>query len=198
MKRVIITVAIIGTLAVAGGVSARGAFRQKAAESHRISAAVRSHVVQARRLLEVSKGARELARHEGIPSTALKRLTTTSGLNPAAVFGAKKSGAMCAYITRGNGAAGGCMRLANSLVIPRVSIIDGGTYVWGLVDGSVSSVDASTEGRQFSGSISNGLFVIELPDGSHGSGPIELYVTSSGKQTAVHLPGIPTPAIPGG
>lgn len=141
----------------------------------------------------LSPGVQELARNEGLPLAALHELAATSGDHPATIFGAGKGNATCAYLSGGNGAVGGCTRLGTDLVAPRLAIVDGGTYVWGLAASEVTKVQARTAGQTFNGSVSGGVFSIEIPDGSHGTGPIDLLVNTRSSTTTISLPGIPKP-----
>jgi hypothetical protein len=144
--------------------------------------------------LGLAAGVRELALGEGLSLTALERVAATAqGEHPAGVFAATKGTSTCAYLTGGRGAVGGCMQLGTELLEPRIAVVDGGTYVWGLAKPSVTSIDARTDGQTFHGSVTNGAFAIEIPDGSHGTGPIDLAVTSNGSTTTIGLPGVPTP-----
>ena len=141
----------------------------------------------------LAAGVRELAQNEGLSLAALERIAETQGEHPAAVYAAGKGTSTCAYLTGGRGAVGGCTQLGTAPLTTRVAIVDGGTYVWGLAKPSVTSVDARTGGQTFRGSVTNGVFVVEITDGSRGTGPIELAVTSNGSITTIELPGIPTP-----
>jgi hypothetical protein len=141
----------------------------------------------------LAPGVEELARNEGLSLAALKQVSVANGAHPARVFAATKGTATCAYLTGGTGAVGGCMRLATDLVAPRIAVVDGGTYVWGLSAPGVSSVQARTGGQTFTGSTSNGIFIVEILDGSHGTDPITLVATANGATSTNTLPGIPTP-----
>ena len=85
------------------------------------------------------------------------------------------------------------MQLDGALVTPRVSIVDGATYAWGLAAANVSSVSAQVDGQQATGTVSNGIFSVALPDGAHGTGPISLSVGAGNATATVNLPGIPKP-----
>jgi hypothetical protein len=85
------------------------------------------------------------------------------------------------------------MKLDDNLVAPRIAIVDGGTYVWGLAASAVSRIQARTEGQTFTGSVAGGIFTVEISDGSNGTGPIDLQVTSGSATTSISLPGIPKP-----
>lgn len=141
----------------------------------------------------LAPGVQELARNEGVDLAALKQIAAVHGAHPAAVFAATKGTSTCAYLTGGTGAVGGCMQLGLDLLTPRVAVVDEGTYVWGLAAPSVTSVQSRTDGHVFTGSVANGIFAVEIPDGSHGTGPIDLIATANGSTTTISLPGIPTP-----
>lgn len=85
------------------------------------------------------------------------------------------------------------MRLGNDLVAPRIAIVDGGTYVWGLAADNVTGVQARTAGQTSAGSVGDGVFSIEIPDGSHGTGQIDLLVSVGSSTATITLPGIPKP-----
>jgi hypothetical protein len=141
----------------------------------------------------LSPGVRELARNEGLDLSLLKQVAVARGQRPAMVFAASKGTSTCAYLTGGTGAVGGCMKLDDNLVAPRIAIVDGGTYVWGLAASAVSRIQARTEGQTFTGSVAGGIFTVEISDGSNGTGPIDLQVTSGSATTSISLPGIPKP-----
>jgi hypothetical protein len=84
------------------------------------------------------------------------------------------------------------MKLDGGAIAPRISVVDGVTYVWGLVAGSVTAVQAHLGDRSFAGSVDQGIFAIEIPNASHGTGPIDVIVNGT-PSTVVHLPGVPTP-----
>lgn len=141
----------------------------------------------------LSSGVQELARNEGLAIAALRKLAATSGGRPATILGARKGSATCAYLTGGNGAVGGCMRLGNELVAPRIAIVDGGTYVWGLAASNVTGIQARTASQTSTGYVGDGVFSIEIPDGSHGTDQIDLLVSVGSSTTKITLPGIPKP-----
>jgi len=141
----------------------------------------------------LSPGVQELARNDGLAMAALHELAGVSGARPAEIFGAAKGDATCAYLTGGSGAVGGCMRLGTELVMPRLAIVDGGTYVWGLAADQVTGVQVRSAGQTFNGSVGAGAFSIEIPDGSHGTSPIDLIVATGSSATTIPLPGVPKP-----
>ena len=120
---------------------------------------------------------------------SLKQLSVSKGSQPATVWGTEKGSATCAYLTGGNAAIGGCLELGTNLV----AIGDGGTYVWGLAAPTVGSARAEIGGESFTGTVDAGTFIIEIPDGSHGTAPIDLLVSAGSSATMVSLPGIPKP-----
>jgi hypothetical protein len=195
------TLILLGVLLAAIGAGAFGAYGALQAHASAKSLALSrpSHVIgkvgNARSTSDsaLAPGVQELARNEGLSLAALKQVSVANGAHPARVFAATKGTATCAYLTGGTGAVGGCMKLAADLLAPRIAVVDGGTYVWGLSAPSVSSVQARTGGQTFTGSTSNGIFTVEILDGSHGTGPITLVATANGSTSTIILPGIPTP-----
>lgn len=141
----------------------------------------------------VSPGVQELARNEGLDPSSLKQVAIARGQQPAVVFAASKGSSTCAYLTGGTGAVGGCMQLGDNLVAPRVAIVDGGTYVWGLAASNVDRVQAQLGRQTFTGSVAGGIFTIEIANGSNGTGPIDLLASSGTSTTTITLPGIPKP-----
>jgi hypothetical protein len=138
-------------------------------------------------------GVAELARNQGLDLASLKQLATSRGAHPASVWGTTSGTSTCAYLTGGTAAIGGCMHLGANLVVPRLGIVDGGTYVWGLAAPGVSGVQAHVGRETLTGSIAGGLFVLEIPDGSHGTASVDLVVTAGSSSTTISLPGIPAP-----
>ena len=142
----------------------------------------------------IAPGVQELARNEGFAPAALKRVAVVRGAHLAVVYAVAKGRATCAYLTGGTGGVGGCMQPGSNVLTPRVAIVDGGTYVWGLAAPSVAGVGVDSGGQTFSGSVANGIFAVEIVDGSHGTGPITVTATlDNGSTTNTTLPGIPTP-----
>jgi hypothetical protein len=196
MKKTLLMIgALIAACAVAA-LSAYGALQAQAsaAPSH---AAGATHPASktARGLVggnsALSPGVQELARNEGLGLSALKQVAIARGQHPAVVFAASKGTSTCAYLTGGTGAVGGCMHLGDNLVAPRIAIVDGGTYLWGLAAGTVDRVQAQLSGQTFTGALADGIFTVEISDGSNGTGPIDLLVTSGTSTTTISLPGIP-------
>jgi hypothetical protein len=144
-----------------------------------------------------SAGALELAAAAGLKAASLRRLTVAEGTHPAVVLGASQGDRTCAYLSRGGGAVGGCMKLDGAVVAPRISVVDGVTYVWGLAAASVTAVHARVADDTFAGSVDRGIFTIEIPNASHGAGPIDLIIDNPGA-AVLHLPGVPTPLGSGG
>lgn len=195
------TLIIIGALlAGACGVAALSAYGARQAHATPSSAARVTHsAAKMARSIRLgapsvpSPGVQQLARNEGLASSELHEIAATSGAKPAAIFGAAKGTATCAYLTGGNGAVGGCMHLGTDLVVPRTAIVDGGTYIWGLAAKDVTGVHARIGGQTFDGSVNNGVFTIEIGDGSHGTPSIDLLVNTGTSTRTISLPGIPTP-----
>lgn len=199
MKKILLTIgALIAACAVVA-LSAYGALQAhaSAAPSHDAPVATRAASKTASGLVggnsALSPGVQELARNEGLDLSTLKQVATAQGQRPAIVFAAPKGTATCAYLTGGTGAVGGCMQLGDSIVAPRIAIVDGGTYVWGLAASTVDRVQAQLGGQTFTGSLVDGIFTIEISNGSNGTGPIDLQVGSGTTTTTVSLAGIPKP-----
>jgi hypothetical protein len=198
MKR---TLSLLAALLIAIGAGSLGAYAalQPHASGSPKTAVRTSHVLGVAshsRLTSgsgLAPGVQELARNQGINVAALKPVAAANGAHPAHVYAATEGSATCAYLTGGTGAVGGCTRLGTQLLAPRIAIVDRGTYVWGLAAPTVSSIQARIGGRVFVGSVSSGIFTIEIPDGSHGTGPITLAATADGSTTTIALPGIPVP-----
>lgn len=190
----ILALAAISALAAHGALQARASItpRSPAAGVARSGAKTGVRPLAAASAL-TPPGVEELARNQGLDLASLRQLAVTQGPRPATVVGASKGVSTCAYLTGGAGAVGGCMQLGGNLITPRIAIIDGGTYVWGLAASSVDRVQARTGGQIFAGSIDGGIFTVEVSDGANGSGPIDLLVTSGAATTAITLPGIPKP-----
>lgn len=189
MKRAVVSTAILSLALTVAAVAAYSAFARTA----KPSAIVKMHTVAAPRVAGVAPGVAELARRDGLAPGSLHTLATTTGADPAEIVGAVKGDSTCAYLTRGGAAAGGCQALDGQRVAPQVTIVDGKTYVWGLVASGVSSVAARVDGQGVSAEVGNGLFSAELPEGAHGTGPIALSVEGSDGPSTVTLPGIPAP-----
>lgn len=195
-KTLIIICALTGACAVAA-LSAFGA-RQGHATPSRAAQVTHASAKVARSIRlgapsVPSQGVQELARDEGLAVGELREIAATSGAKPAAIFGAAKGTATCAYLTGGTGAVGGCMHLGTDLVVPRTAIVDGGTYIWGIAAEDVTGVQARVGGQAFHGSVNNGVFSVEIGDGSHGTPSIDLLVNTGTSTTTISLPGIPTP-----
>ncbi len=141
----------------------------------------------------LSPGVQELARNKGLGLSTLKQVAIARGQHPAVVFAASRGTSTCAYLTGGTGAVGGCMQLGDSIVAPRIAIVDGGTYIWGLAASTVDRIQAQLSGQTFTGSLADGIFTVEISDGSNGTGPIDLLVTAGTSTTTITLPGIPKP-----
>ncbi|HEX6763588.1 MAG TPA: hypothetical protein VF094_12390 [Gaiellaceae bacterium] len=198
MKKYLVTVCAVIAAGAIATLSAYGARHARAADigsaravvSHPSAKGEATHLAVAPAL---SAGVQELAGDEGLAPSSLKELAVAHGDRPATVFGTSKGTSTCAYLTGGTGAVGGCMQLGANMIAPRIGIVDGGTYVWGLAANSVDRVQARTGGQTFAGSITGGIFTIEISNGSNGTGPIDLLVTSGSSTTTITLPGVPKP-----
>jgi hypothetical protein len=194
------TLLIIGALSAAcafAALSAYGALQAHASAAPSHAARTTHLALMTPRSLAGSSppspGVQELARNEGLDLSSLEQVAVARGQRPAMVFAASRGTSTCAYLSGGTGAVGGCMHLGDSIVAPRIAIVDGGTYVWGLAAGTVDRVQAQLGGQTFTGSVADGIFTIEISNGSNGTGPIDLLVTSGSSTTTISLPGIPTP-----
>ena len=198
MKKTLLMIGALIAACAAAALSAYGALQAHAsgAPSPTVGATYPASQTASARVgahSAVSPGVQELARNEGLDLSSLKQVATVRGQRPAIVFAASRGTSTCAYLTGGTGAVGGCMQLGDSIVAPRIAVVDGGTYVWGLAAGTVNGVQAQLGGQTFTGSVADGIFTIEISNGSNGTGPIDLQVTSGTSKTVISLPGIPKP-----
>lgn len=198
MRKTVLTIGALIAACAAAALSAYGALQahasaapSRAAEATHPASQTASDWVGANPAL--SSGVQELARNEGLDPSSLKQVAIARGQHPATVFAASKGTSTCAYLTGGTGAVGGCMQLGDNLVAPRIAIVDGGTYVWGLAASNLDRVQAQLGGHTFTGSVTGGIFTIEIANGSNGTGPIDLLASSGASTTTITLPGIPKP-----
>ena len=108
-----------------------------------------------------------------------------------------RRGALCSVLAVSSQASGFCstvLREAGGRLSVGVSVLAGQTFAWGLVGNTVRDVSATVGGTTSRGRIVNNALILDLPDGSRGTGPILLEVRTADGTTVKHrLPGIPKP-----
>jgi hypothetical protein len=191
MKRTLAVLLVAGAATV-GVVSAHGALRHpQSANANRTSASAVRHTARTKLTSTFAPGVVELAQNEGL---SLSSLTTAATAGQASVVAGQQGNSTCIYLTGGTHAVGGCAQLSGKALAPRIGIVDGGTYAWGLADSRVSGVTVSVNGRSYPAVVRNGVFIAAIPDGSHGSGPIEITADFNNSTQTFSFPGIPVPA----
>ncbi len=108
-----------------------------------------------------------------------------------------RQGALCSVLAVSSQATGFCstlLREASGRLSVGVTVISGKTFAWGIVSNTVKDVSARIGDITRQGRITNNALIIDLPDGSRGSGPILLTVRGHDGSVLTHrLPGIPHP-----
>jgi hypothetical protein len=142
MKRTL-AVLLVAAAAAVGVVSAHGALRHpQSANSARAS--VKSVRQSARTAFNsaFAPGVIELAQNERLAVSSLK---TAAASGRASIVAGQKGDSTCIYLTGGTHAVGGCAQLNGKALAPRIGIVDGGTYAWGLAaPSSANRPSAST------------------------------------------------------
>lgn len=189
MKRTI-ALLLVAAAVVGGAVSAHAALQGKTSHQLRHSSGTTRHTAKHVSTSGIPAGVAELAQNDGV---ALGSLTKALSSDQGSIYSANKGDTTCIYLSGGNHAVGGCTALDGNSLAPRIGIVDGGTYAWGLADPQVTGVTTAVDGGSYAGAVGNGVFLVSLPDASHGSGSIRIVSQTENSSETFNFPGVPTP-----